>query len=337
MEKINWFKILSIVLVTSLFMTGYADAASFSSQGFDDVISASGSNVVNAGLSNTDADKRYLAAIIMAPTWLESVDYTQAKGYLDKTPLPMTLGRNDKRINDGYQLWVDGKTGYDAWNNKTQYFRRVHHNAHRGMWALDGAGMGRNVSLLEAIDTSTAAPIVAAKIAQKYKNATGTLANKRKAAWNEWYACDTSGTRDGQKCEQVFNAIYDSTNKTLNITKDTSVTRRGGITQHTCNYSNIPESNFTCYRWDATKVEGNNTSKSVAWLAHPDGYNPNNGDRYEPLPLPFYFFKGSTNATYVWFRNETGYSQDKVSVWNMSTNPRSGVTWSSTTQVRLVK
>lgn len=310
-----------------------ADAAKFSSQGLDDVVNASKSHTTTAGLSSTEFN--YLAAIVMAPTWLESVDNNQGSGYLDKTPLPMALGRSDFSVSRGYQLWVDGKTGYDAIKNGQNYFRRVHWNAHRGLWALDGIGMGKSISLKGAIDTSVAAPFVTDKLARKYKSSSATTAaGKRKSSWTDWYACDRStNPRDAARCEEVFNAIYNSSTKALNITRDTAVTRTGGLTTHTCEMNMIPDSQFTCYKYDVSKVQGDSNSKNVFWL----NLSHSGSSTAEPLPLPFYSWSGGTYDHYIWYPVDTGYSSVKSAQWEMTSDPRAGVVWSSSTNIRVVK
>ncbi|WP_053368059.1 hypothetical protein [Bacillus sp. FJAT-27245] len=329
----KFFKSLCIIITIFFSLPSWTYAAKFSSQGLDDVVNASKNNTTNAGLPSTDYN--YLAAITLAPTWLESVDSNQGTGYLDKTPLPMALGRSDFSVSRGYQLWVDGQTGYNAIRDGVNYYRRVHWNAHRGLWALDGIGMGKYISLKGAIDTSVAAPFVAEKIARKYKSSSATTtAEKRKYAWSDWYACDRStNPRDAARCQDVFNTIYNSSTKALNITRDTTVTRLGGLTSHTCDMRNIPDSSFPCYKYDISKVQGDSNSKNVFWL----NLNHNGSSTSEPLPLPFYSYSGGYYDNYIWFVSDTGYSSLKAAQWDMATDPRSGVVWSSSTTVRVIQ
>lgn len=290
-------------------------AAKFGTTPLADVQTAASANLSTTGLTYQNE----FAAIIIAPTYPEVGDPTN----LDKTPIPMALGRSDISTSNGYNLWVDGQTGYNQRASSTAPYRRVHWNAGIGLWQLDGSGLGQGYSLKQAIYTDTAASKVAARMASLYKNASGTAANKRKAAWAPWYGCGSGGAT----CESIFQAIYNSTTHALNVTTNSSVTRSGGLVTTSCKYIVPPGNNnyFTCYKYDPNNAEGTTTDKNVFWLnAGWDG-----GTNSEPLPKPFFSFVENGAEYKHWLTSDTGYSTSRYASWDMASNPRGSVYWYS--------
>lgn len=290
-------------------------AAKFGSTPLADVKAAAQDNLATSGITSQNE----FAAIILAPTYPEVGDPTN----LDKTPIPMALGRSDTSISNGYKLWVDGQTGYNERASSTASYRRIHWNAGIGLWQLDGSGLGQGYSLKQAIYTDTAASKVAARMASLYKNASGTAAQKRAAAWKPWFGCGSTGST----CESIFQSLYSSSNQTLNVTTTSLVTRSGGLQTTSCKYIVPPSNNnyFTCYKYDSNQVEGSSTDKNVFWLnANADG-----GTNSEPLPKPFYSFIENQTEYKHWLTSDTGYTMSRYASWDMQSNPRGSVYWYS--------
>lgn len=309
MKKISILVLFSLI---TLFYTDSINAAKFGATPLSDVQSAAQTNLTNSGLSH----KNELSAIIIAPTYPEIGDPSN----LDKTPLPMALGRSDTPISNGYNLWVDGQTGYNQRANSNAPYRRVHWSAGVGLWQLDGAGLGQGYSLKQAIYTDTAASKVAERMADLYRNKTGTAAQKRAAAWKHWHACGSTGST----CETIFQSIYNSTNQSLNITTTSSVTRSGGLVTKSCKNGPQPyHVSFTCYKYDVANVEGSSTDRNVFWL----NANHNGGTNTQPLPHVFYSYIENNKEYRHWLTANTGYTMSRYANWDMNSNPRGSVNW----------
>lgn len=316
------------ILLNSPFIdkfTQSASAATFGSIPLDKVISAAAQYKADAGISSTYE----FAAIILAPTWFE-IGASQT----NRAPAPMGVGRSDVSVSSGYQLWVDGKIGYESWKANGSYYRCYHWTAGVGLWQLDSAGLGKQVAFYEAVDVEFAAKLVAKEMARLYKGSSATTAaGKRKSAWTHWYACRQDADNNGiLNCEQVFNEIFK--NGVLNITRDSTISQKGGLQTKTC-YYDVPQPSlpFTCYKFDATLAEGNLSF----WTTIPDGsYSAG----LEPLPAPFYVYTASYYDSYtgtykrreirVWLKTHSGYDKSKQAEWaGMDTNARGSVYWSS--------
>jgi hypothetical protein len=291
--------------------TPAAEAAKYGDQPLTDAINAASSNLGTSGLKANQ-----LAAMMVAVTWPEVIDNNAPTGYREYVPSPMTVGRADVSTANGTMLWADGVV------SSTYKYARAHWSAGIGVYQLDGAGMGANVSLHQAVMTNTASGVVAAEISRLYTNATGTAVEKRRAAWKPWYGCGTNKIN----CENNYIATYSPTYDTLNITRDTTVTRTGGLQTKTCYTASAPTSTWTCYRWDASLAQGHKGS----WQ-----YTPTGSSSLQPLPLPFYtYYKYDSavgkNVEYRhWLKAETGYDNSKWGARVFGLNPRSGVNWYS--------
>ncbi len=300
-----------------------AEAAKFGSTPLDDVLYWAGQYKSTAGLTSTEE----FAAIMLTVTWPEIASASNT----DLTPSPMGQGRSDNKIGNGYQLWVDGKTGYDKFIAGQNYYRRVHWTAGVGVFQFDSAGLGKGLSFKQVVNTYDAAKIAAKTMADQYKGKSGTAAEKRAAAWTGWYGCVlTAATL--QKCQDIFSSIYQ--NSKLVVTKDTSVDSMGGLASRTCAHqtSSYTSPSFTCYKFNDSVATG----YKGYWASNVEG-TPNG---MTPLPAPFYsytssYYDSSTGTTKYrehrhFLKSDSGYTMSREGIWEMNQNARSGVTWSQT-------
>jgi len=291
--------IISFALMSTL-LFGFNDiqaAYSFSSQGYDDILSAASSYYQGTGLTRNE-----LAALMLSVTWPETTGGSQT------SPSPMTLSRGDNSSG----LW--------SFKNKSSSntTRRAFWHPGIGVFQLDSAGIGKDLGIHSRINTSEAAPIAAQEISKKYRDSKGsTKAAKRADAWYAWYAC-----RDGS-CESIFNSIYDSTKDTISITRDSNVTRTGGMVQKTCSYIWDQRNTFTCYEIDPNKAQG-----FTGWRE----WTPLDGSltgNTSPISLSFISFVRDGREERHWLKENTKYTIDVNANRTLGNNARTSLTWYS--------
>jgi hypothetical protein len=197
----------------------------------------------------------------------------------------MTLSRHDKDA-DLYSPWSDTP--------------RAFFHPGVGAWQLDPAGLGANLAAYQMIRTSTAATKVANTMASRYCSASGTAAQRRAYAWALWRACNSGD------CETIFQEHYCSSSDTVcHITRDTTVSRLGGMKSRTCQYAVPGAVEFTCWFIDPDKAEG-----YTGWRSDPDGTSTKS-----PLAFAFYSFWAGTSPDFEhrhWLKADTGYSRGEV-------------------------
>lgn len=293
-------KIAKLLFFTMLFsqLFGFNNiqaAYSFSSQGYDDILSAASSYYQGTGLTRNE-----LAALMLSVTWPETT------GGSETAPSPMTLSRGDNSSG----LW--------SFNSKSSSntTRRAFWHPGIGVFQLDSAGIGANLGVHSRINTSEASPIAAQEISKKYKDSRGsTKAAKRADAWRAWYAC-----RDGS-CETIFNTIYDSSKDTITITRNSSVTRTGGMVQKTCSYIWDQRTTFTCYEIDPSKAQG-----FTGWRA----WTPLDGSltgNTSPITMSFISFVRNSREERHWLKEVTRYSTDIDANRSLGQNERNSINW----------
>ncbi|CAM2946092.1 hypothetical protein PASE110613_08805 [Paenibacillus sediminis] len=308
-NKTTWLTSIFVVIFVMTSLINYTPAyagAKFGDVPTDDVLSAATANYKGTGTTRNS-----FAAIIMAVTWPEVTG-----NHLNYTPSPMAIGRADVSSSNGKKLWADGVV------SGAYKYVRAHWSAGVGIWQLDSVGLGADMSFHNAVLTNTSAAVVASEMARLYKSASGTAADKRKAAWKPWYACGYHQ----EVCEKVYQSIYYSPTDTLNITRDHTVSRGGGlVSKHCYNVSN-PRVTWPCYKYNPALAQGYKGS----WY-----YNPLNGSStLEPVPLPFLtYWKTDSYGNKIeyrhWLKADTGYDTSKWASRLFGTNARSSVKWMS--------
>lgn len=297
------FSFFTTICLVFSFSTSQVLAANFGNEPTDDVLlAASYHNNSSTGISNNN-----LAAIIFAVTWAETTG-----GSLSHTPAPMTIGRADY---SGTQLWADGV------KDSSYKYVRAHWSPGVGVWQLDSAGIGTDTAFYNRVFTNTASEVAAAEIVYRYNSVSGSAVDKRKYAWKPWYACGSTGAT----CESIYQTIYNGSTDVISISRDNSVTRRGGMQIKTCYNVNTPSSTFTCYKYDAALAQGHKGS----WY-----YTPYNGSStLEPVPLPFYSYYSGTTEFRHWLMSDTGYDNSKWAARAFGTNARISVNWYSDSEL----
>lgn len=267
-----------------------------------DVITAAGNNNSNTGLTTN-----HLAAIMFSVTWPEVTGNNRTL-----TPSPMTIGRADTGYSRLYPFQNTSPTGPYA---------RAFWNTGIGVFQIDSAGLGSNVAFHNRVLTNTASQVVAASMASRYRSASGTAAQKRRAAWSQWFACGSNAVN----CENNYNAIYSTSNDIISLSRDNTVARGGGMVSRTCYNTSNPSNTWACYKWNATQAQGHTGS----WR-----YAPLNGSSsLLPVPLPFYTYSsvvGSNTVEYRhWLTADTGYSTSLYGSRLFGNNARSSLNWTN--------
>lgn len=267
-----------------------------------DVITAAGNNNSNTGLTTN-----HLAAIMLSVTWPEVTGNNRTL-----TPSPMTVGRWDTGHSRLYPFQNTNPNGQYA---------RAFWNAGIGVFQIDSAGLGSNVAFHNRVLTNTASQVVAASMASRYRSASGTAAQKRRAAWSQWFACGANAVN----CENNYNAIYSTSNDIISLSRDNTVARGGGMVSRTCYNTSNPSNTWACYKWNANQGQGH-TGSFI--------FNPLNGDSTRlPLPLPFYTYSsvvsGNTIEYRHWLTADTGYSTSLYGARLFGTNARNSLNWTS--------
>lgn len=174
-----------------------------------------------------------------------------------------------------------------------------------GMWQLDSAGLGTNVTAAEAMDAQFAAERMAPFIVGKYcarLNGGATRAAARAHAWTDWVAC-----RQGA-CEDTFQRALNG------VTAVDGVTRFGGAEVRRCWYRGAAHD---CVFVDPANAEGS------AWWAAPGGGR-------SPVTAPFYVIRlGSETTTEVryWLAQDSGAQTDVHAARPFGVNARNGLVW----------
>lgn len=289
-------------LVAALLVVPISPVAghSFGSVPLDDVIYHAQNTPRCSGLGYGQ-----LSAMMLAPTWPET-------GAGSSAPSPMTLGRADIDPD----LWSFGD-GQESSSTKRAFW-----HAGIGMWQLDDSGMAASAHIYAGyrISTFTSADVVAAEMASRFCNGSGTNAQRRAAAWAPWFACG------GGVCEQLFQDHYcPDLGRICNVTRDTSVARYGGGSIRSCRYSGSSVE-FTCWYIKPAEADGS----TGGWRFEPvAGAYSSGGSPITPSPLnhPFYaYWRQSNNKEYRhWIAADTGYSNGEIYVRRPdNVNSRSG-------------
>ncbi len=257
---------------------GYA----FGSNPFDTILAAADANK-KCGLS-----RDYLAALMIAPI------YHEAGGSATVAPSPMTLSRWDT----GSGLWYG--------SNKSTPYQKAFFHPGIGLWQFDSAG-GWNLTAADAIDVEISAPVAAKTMADRFCNSNGS----RSYVWGPWYGCG------GNKCEVVFNTIFNGTSLNLSqLSLTNTVGNRGGMVTRSCTLGGV---SVTCSYVNPAAAQGNRS-----WtLSGPP----------TPLSAPFYVIRHQNREWRVWLPADTGYAVTISANKAVTANARTGLAWSTSTQL----
>ena len=202
--------------------------------------------------------------MMLAPT------YPETGAPSGTAPSPMTLSR-----------W-DNQSGLHSFGTVAGQPRAFWHPG-VGMWQFDSAGLGAPFTAAQRIDTYVVSAQAAATMAARWCN-TPTLAY----VWAPWYGC---GSRT---CRDIYDRIYRrSGDRLVNVTRDATVDRRGGMVRRTCTGPAKP-GEFTCWRVDPAEAEGHSAFAAA-------GYGP------APISAPFYVYAANGREYRHWLRADTGY------------------------------
>ncbi len=296
MKKSRFLILTFTFLLTIGPITNAASAAKFGSGPLDDVFDAA--NYEAQYISDLTTNE--LAAIILAITWPEA-----AGGSTSVTPSPMTLSRGD------------GHSGLWSFENRSSSnsYKRAFWHPGIGLWQIDSAGFARELGAHDRINSAVAAPVVADEIAASWESSIGTDSERRNEVWQPWYACNNGA------CEDIFQQIYDSSNDSLNISRDYSVSSMGGMEETYCN-TTYSYNTFTCYKIDPSQAEGYTGS----WI-----YSPYEGDTSDGIPSPltysFWSYVQYSDEHRHWLGPDTGYNIDIRAIRDTADNARGNLLW----------
>jgi hypothetical protein len=233
-----------------------------------------------------------LAAIMLAPTWIETGAYNQSQ---DPRPAPAP---------QAHSRWEDEVPQF--WERaRPQTFKRRAYNPGIGAWQLDAIEFNMRAS--EKVSTQVASKFVAQHMEKAYCQRSGSAATKRAAAWSKW-AC-------GSWCETWFNAHYKTGSShcgsapdcIIGLQRDGAVENYGGMERHWCYAFGDEDHKFRCYLLEPYNGDG-----------YLDKSNVSGCSNCHQLPLPSMYFsfsyqpEGDSN-TYeyrFWFDEDTEYSYD---------------------------
>jgi hypothetical protein len=304
---------IGAMFVMALGLTGMsapaAAAYSFSSPGLDDVLYWAGQK------KPAELTTNEFAAVILAVTWPE------AAGGSQNTPSPMTMGRWDLWQN----LFAFGN------NQDTNPYKRAFFHAGVGAWQLDAGYLGTNVGIQGMIYTYTASRIAAEKMAALWPSS-GTKEYKRSVAWQPWVACGKDYNGNGIKdCEDVFRAIYNPSTDSLNVTRDSGVSRLGGATWKTCNYVGYTNT-FSCLEVDPAQAQGHKGS----WYYQLEGnYSGGLATRPTPVSRTLYNYLVTGGEHRAWLKRDPSdpyarvYDKNILASRSYGSDPRTSLTWVS--------
>jgi hypothetical protein len=269
---------LFVLLVTSMVLgMPAAMAHRFGTAPRNAVVAAAQAASKCAGLTSSE-----LASMMLAASYEETVD-----GSSTVTPSPMTLGRHDTSI----LLYSYGTYATE---------QRAFAHGGLGLWQLDDAGLGANMTAQQRINVPISSAVAATTMASRYCNAGGSDAQRRAVAWGLWFACN------GGACENEYLEHYCVATDTLcNITNDATVTNNGGMSTRTCRYNFDPSVNFVCYYVNPANAQGHKGSWQQAPLI-----GGTNGAQPSPLTHAFYnYLRSSDNKEFRhWIVADTGYT-----------------------------
>lgn len=256
--------LMALSLVVSI--GGPSDAAVFGSGPFTATRNAV-APYVKCGLKQNQ-----LTALVLAMTWPEVTANNKSL-----VPSPMTLSRYDKKT---YFQYPGGAYPRDYWHPGI------------GMWQVDDAGMGVNMSYEKFLSGKTAA-VTASYIANQYcaHGLSGYY------MYRPWVACN-----GGSTCLNNYYAIYNKTYDTISLSKPT-ISENGGSKGQSCRlYGHTTR--FYCVYVNPANAEG-----YVSFWR--DAY-PNGTSSMSPVSKAFYIYaqviNGVTYETRVWPKQLTGYS-----------------------------
>lgn len=256
----------------------------FGSAPYSEVRSAATAAAENAacGISAGEVTK-----LTLSPTWPEVAPSGEA-------PSPLTLSRYDDQVS-----LADPKQRSEA----------LFFNPGVGMWQLDSAGLGADVTAADAIDASAAADRVAPHVVDRYCsaiNAGANAADARASAWGVWHACGSGA------CEDVFQRL-----RSDGLVEVGGVGRYGGAERRVCSFEGV---RYDCLHVAPSKARGEN-----AWTV--EHYGP------APVPAPFYVFTytegGRRYEVRYWDRADSGAVSDVSASRELGTDARERLSWSA--------
>lgn len=282
------------------FFPGRADAAnSFGQDPWNDMLQAANNATKCAGLTTNE-----LTAMMGAASWRETVG-GGAPGNLP-SPSPMTMGRADTAIN--LYSFAEAPTE-----------RRAFWHAGVGLFQLDTLATAVDLAAWERVYVPTAAPVAAKVMADRWCSASGSEANRRVAAWSNWVACNGGG------CETLFNNVYDSAvDNWKNLTKDSTVTRYGGMIQKNCKSTSASTTTFVCFNINPGNAQGTTSS----WTGNPQGA----AGTASPSPLTgqmINYRTATSSKREFWFASDNGFTRNIAKVVNAGVAARNVNGWQS--------
>lgn len=190
---------------------------------------------------------------------------------------------------------------WDGWSNPnnrplyshTEYpsYKRAHWNPGVGLWQLDTWGDTLDLNHAQRANTSTGGLRVARYLRDGYCAGTSTL----KARFNgNWFGCRTD------KCWNTYNAIYNATNDSLNVTLTSGSEWDGGVKTRSCRWGSSGTS-FTCYLYDVNLHQG-----------QMDTVDPNGDGARTPLAIQFLSLTTNSIKRAAWLQGSSGYDKEIV-------------------------
>lgn len=256
----------------------------FGASPYSDVRSAATAATGNAACGISAAEATNLT---LSPTWPEVAPSGEA-------PSPMTLSRYDAQAS-----LADPKQRSDA----------LYFNPGVGMWQLDSAGLGADITAAGAIDVSAAADRVAPHVLGRYCsaiNAGASAEDARAKAWSAWHACSSGA------CEDVYQRL-----RSDGLIKVGDVGRYGGAERRVCAFEGV---RHDCLHVDPGKAQGDN-----AWTV--PRYGP------APVPAPFYVFNYTEGGRHYevryWAEADSGSVRDVSASRELGTDARARLSWSA--------
>ena len=224
-------------------------------------------------------------AMLLAMTWPE----VSPSG---EPPSPMTLSRWDNQPSLGDPL----SRAPGLW---------FHPGI--GMWQLDSAGLGADLTAAEAMDTEHVSQLLAPYVLARYcasRNGGASAADARAYAWRAWHACN-----DGA-CEDVYGRAR------AGIAAVVDIGQFGGAVPRTCWHSGAAHD---CVFVDPGLAEG-----SAWWNRQSTGRSP--------VAAPFYVLKMDgdppTEVRY-WLAPDAGADADVAASRVLGRNARDGLSWTT--------
>jgi hypothetical protein len=227
-----------------------------------------------------------LAALVLGPTFRESGAAD------DEAPSPMTLSR-----------W-DTQSALYSFGSTSSHPRAFWHPG-ISPWQWDDASL-QGLTAYQRIDSAFIADFTAEYIADRWcVNPTFAY------AWAPWAGCATG------MCREDYNEIFQD-GKLVNVNRDLSITRFGGMVSHTCVVGTSWP--FTCWYIDPARAQG------ADWWAQPGG-GP------APISAPFYSYASGGREYRHWLREDTGYGLDISAYLPLGKNSRTSLTWVGSSQL----